>query len=228
MTDRQRRECMACYYAMVTEVDLYYGKLLDWLDETGQADNTIVVFTSDHGELMGAHGLYCKNISAFEEVYHLPMVVAGPGIAQGLACDARVGLHDLGPTLLEMAEVSPIDFGGESRAFAQLLADPGGEAARKWNEAYAEYFGNVFRYWQRVLWQDNWKFVFNGYDMDELYDLAADPGEIQNLANNPEHRPRVESMMKRIWQIMKQTGDKAADLTYPGTRVGAIGPRAMP
>lgn len=226
MTDRQRRECMACYFATVTEIDQQYGKLLDWLDETGQASNTIVVLTSDHGELLGAHGLYCKNISAFEEVYHIPLVVAGPNIAAGESCDARVGLHDLGPTLLELTGAQPIDTQGESRSFAGVLANPQGDEVADRNESFGEYFGNVFRYWQRVLWQDNWKFVFNGYDIDELYDLASDPGELNNLIHDDAYRNQAEAMMKRVWQIMRETGDKAADLTYPGTRVGIVGPRA--
>ncbi len=227
MTDRQRRECMACYYGMVSEVDQMYGRLLDYLDQTGQTSNTVVVFTSDHGELMGAHGLYCKNISAFEEVYRIPLVMAGPGINAGATCDARVQLHEIGPTLLELAGAQPIDTEGESAPFTSILETPDGPDAAARTEAYAEYYGNVFRYTQRVLWQDNWKFAFNGYDIDELYDLSADPGEMNNLAASDANRDRMVAMMKRIWEIAHATGDPMARLTYPGTRVGIVGPRSV-
>ncbi|MFH1568764.1 MAG: sulfatase-like hydrolase/transferase, partial [Gemmatimonadota bacterium] len=103
MTDRQRREAAACYYASITEIDQQMGRLIDRLAAAGQLDRTVVVFTADHGELLGAHGLYCKNFSGAEEIYHVPLVMAGPGVAAGAVSDARVGLHDLCPTLLELA-----------------------------------------------------------------------------------------------------------------------------
>jgi arylsulfatase A-like enzyme len=226
LTDDQQRQCMACYYAMISEIDTFYGRVLDWLDRTGQAENTIVVLTSDHGELLGAHGLYCKNISAFEEVYHIPLVMAGPGIAAGATSSARVGLHELGPTLLELAGAEPIDTAGESRSFADVLGEPAGRAAAERQQAYAEYFGNVFRYTQRVLWDGNWKFVFNGYDRDELYNLDDDPAELRNLIDEAAHRHRAVSMMKRIWQIADDSGDPMSKLNYPGCRTGMVGPRA--
>lgn len=107
-----------------------------------------------------------------------------------------------------------------ARSFAQLAADPHDD----WTEAYAEYYGNVYRFSNRVLWGGPWKLVFNHFDMDELYNLDDDPRERINLAALDEHQPRVEAMMRRIWQIMRDTGDVMADHHYPGARLAAVGP----
>ena len=96
------------YMASVSYIDAQVGRLMQALDRLGLRDDTIVVLTSDHGELLGSHGLFCKNFSAFEEVYNIPMVVAGPGVAEGVESDARGGLHDLCPTLLDLAPAAPI------------------------------------------------------------------------------------------------------------------------
>ena len=90
-TERQKKEAAACYYASITEIDAQFGRLIDLVEQAGQLDNTIVVLASDHGELLGSHGLYCTNYSGFEEVYHIPLVVAGPDIAKDEVSQASVG-----------------------------------------------------------------------------------------------------------------------------------------
>jgi len=226
MTEDQHRTCMACYMAMITEVDQFFGRLLKQLDESGQADNTIVIFTSDHGELLGSHGLYCKNVSAFEEVYRIPMLIAGPGIAAGEESSARVGLHDLAATLPELADAESLNTEKESRSFASLLgADRA--ADNDWQIGYAEGEGNVFRYTHRVLWDGNWKFVFNGFDEDEMYNLADDPYEMNNLINDPEHQQRADELMATTWRIASDCNDPIAPVHYPGLRLGRVGPLAV-
>jgi arylsulfatase A-like enzyme len=224
LTDRQKRQAMACYYGLISEIDEQFGTLLDLLEKRGKLDDTVIVLTSDHGELLGAHGLFMKNTGAFEEVYGIPMVVAGPGIARGKTVDARVGLHDLCPTLCELAGADPIDTRGESRSFAPLLRDPAGEAA-SFQDGYAEYFGT--RYWltQRVFWDGSWKLVFNGFDEDELYDLASDPGERRNLARDPAHAARYTQMMAKVWARMRQVNDRPLlDAKYLALRYAVVGP----
>ena len=114
-TDREHREAAACYYASISEIDQQFGRLLERVERAGQLENTIVVMTSDHGELLGAHGLYCKNIGAFEEIYNIPLVMAGPGVAPAAVSDVRVGLQDVGQTLLELVGAPPLnDIDGSS------------------------------------------------------------------------------------------------------------------
>ncbi len=221
-TDREHREAAACYYASISEIDEQFGRLLDRVERAGQLENTIVVLTSDHGDLLGAHGLYCKNVGAFEEAYNIPMVVAGPGVADAAVSDARVGLQDVGETLLEMAGAQPL---GEidGRSFAPVLARP--HETADYQEGFAEYYGGRYIVSQRLLWDGDWKFVHNGFDYDELYNLAEDPYEMNNLAQNPAHAHKTEEMTRRMWQIVVESGDHSLYNThYPTMRIATGGP----
>ena len=225
MDDRQKREAAACYYASVTEIDKQYGRLIDLVENAGQLDNTIVVLTSDHGELLGSHGLYCKNYSGFEEVYNIPMVIAGPGIASGQVSDARVGLHDLCPTLLDLVDVEGIDV-ADSRSFATVL----GESADTgdFQKGFAEYHGGRYRVTQRVVYDASWKLVMNGFDFDELYNLDDDPYELTNLASDPTYRDQLRDLTKYMWQVIRDTGDRSLwNSQYPILRVAPFGPEIL-
>jgi len=242
LTEREKKEAAACYYASTTEIDEQYGRLIDKVEAAGQLDNTIVVMTSDHGELLGAHGLYLKNIGAFEETYEIPMVLAGPGVAAGPGAgdvEARVGLHDLGPTLLDLCGAEAIDTAGESRSFADLLREPAAHLDA-WQTGFAEYTGGRLHITQRVVWDGDWKLVFNGFaGCDELYNLAADPGEMTNLLAAPggvedqrelgdlpaDTRAAAERLYARMWQAIRDTDDhELANLHYPILRVAPLGP----
>ena len=223
MTPHQWRLARTCYYARITEIDRMAGRLLERIERAGQLENTVVVFTSDHGRYVGGHGMDGHNIGAFEELYNIPLIAAGPGIASGAVTDARVGLHDLCPTLLELAGLPPFE-SPDSRSFAGVLCDPTGHE-REFTTGYAEYFGS--RYWltQRVLWQDDWKMVFNGFDRDELYNLREDPFETTNLANDPAQRARHRRMMAEIWRLVRRTNDATLlNGQWFGLRLGVVGP----
>lgn len=223
MSDHQKREAAACYYASITEIDAQYGRLITKLEKTGELENTIVVFTSDHGELLGAHGLYCKNVGAFEEVYNIPLILAGPGLARGQVSKARVGLHDLCPTLLELAGLPPIGQ-PDSRSFAAAAKDPANNS-KNFTTGYAEYSGTRYSYTQRIAWDGPWKFVLNGFDFDELYNLEEDPHELQNLAGVKENQEHVKHMMKLIWRRIRETGDHTLlNTDYPAVRLAPYGP----
>jgi len=225
LTERQRKEALACYYALMTDVDKQFGRVLDLLEETGQLENTIVVHTSDHGEHCGAHGLYMKNIGAFEETYHIPMVFAGPGVAEGQVSSARVGLHDVAPTLCELAGAEPI-VNSDSRSFAAVVRDPARpHADDDWQTGYAEFEGTRYHFTQRICWDGDLKFVWNGFDEDELYDLAADPGEMINLIADPAHREDAQHMMNLAWDYAAKTGNHTLiNTNYPILRHAIVGP----
>ncbi|MBT5828975.1 MAG: sulfatase-like hydrolase/transferase [Candidatus Latescibacteria bacterium] len=225
-TDRHKKEAAACYYASVTEIDEQYGRLIDLVEKAGQLDNTIIVLTSDHGELLGSHGLYCKNYSGFEEVYHIPMVVAGPGITDDKVSDARVGLHDLCPTLLDLVGSNEIDV-VDSASFAPVLRNPESESAN-FQKGFAEYHGGRYRVTQRVVYDGAWKLVMNGFDFDELYNLDDDPYEMTNLIDVAEHRPRLRELTKYMWQVIRDTGDRSLwNSQYPVLRVAPFGPEIL-
>ncbi|MDP6777570.1 MAG: sulfatase-like hydrolase/transferase [Candidatus Latescibacteria bacterium] len=221
--ERNWREARAVYYSLVTELDAQFGKLLDQLENAGQLDNTIVIVMADHGRYMGAHGLDAHNYGAFEEAYNIPLIVAGPGVATGVETAALVSIVDLCPTLLELTGARPIGV-PDSRSFAPLLADPVSQASN-YDRCYAEFFGTRFLTTQRILWQGDWKLVFNGFDYDELYNLKDDPHELNNLAADPEHRDRMVAMMSEIWKIVHETDDQALLGThYAPMRIAVVGP----
>jgi arylsulfatase A-like enzyme len=225
MTDRQRREAAACYYASITEIDQLFGRLMKLVEKSGQLENTIVVVTSDHGELLGAHGLYCKNVSAFEEVYNIPLIIAGPEIPKGLLSDARVGIHDLAPTLLDLAGAESIR-APDSRSFAEVLHDP--KKAVEFRTGYAEYNGGRYRFTQRIFWEDSWKYIHNGFDFDEMYDLSTDPNETKNLSSSPAHQERAKYMMGQIWKRIRDTNEHTLlNSNYPATRAAPYGPKVL-
>jgi len=227
LSDDEWRQALACYYGRITEIDAQLGRLLRVLDETGARDNTIVVFTADHGKYVGSHGFEAHNVGPFEEIYNIPLVVAGPGIASNVRTSARIGLHDLCPTLIELAGAEPIDV-PDSRSCCELLRDPAVNE-QAFDSGYAEYHGTRFPLAQRIYWQGDWKFVFNGFDFDELYNLAADPAEMRNLAGDPEQADRVCSMMSEIWTRLEKTGDRALlNSHYYSMRFAAVGPNKTP
>ena len=223
LDEEQKRLARACYFGSITEIDGQFGRVLDFLERSGQRQNTVVILCADHGDLLGAHGLFYKDISVFEEVYRVPMIVSVPGGAGGAVCDARVGLHDLCPTLLELAGCESFA-AADSRSFAQLLNDTD-QVSDDWKRGYAEYYGNRWRLTQKVVWDGDWKFAFNGFDFDELYNLAEDPYELRNLAADPAHEEQVKKMTRLLWRYVRETGDTPlADLHYPALRLGVVGP----
>lgn len=225
VTDEQWRQALACYYARITEIDQHLGGLLDQIDQAGQLDNTVVIITSDHGKYVGAHGMDAHNFGAFEELYNIPMIACGPGIASGVASEARVGLHELCPTLLNFCGAQAID-GLDGRSFATVLSGDVA-SAQEFDSGYAEYFGTRFGLTQRIYWQGPWKFIFNGFDGDELYNLADDPHEMKNLAGLPEHQDRVRAMMASVWRRIRDTADRTLWRSqYYSMQFAAVGPGA--
>ena len=225
MTEQRWRMALACYYARITELDVQFGLLLERIEASGQLENTLVVISTDHGRHLGAHGMDGHNFGPFEEIYRIPLVTSGPGVPSGATTDGRVGLHDLCPTLLECVGLAPLDV-PDSRSFAPLLRDPSG-AAYSFTTGFAENHGTRFTLTQRVCWDGDWKFAFNGFDEDELYDLAGDPWELTNLAQDPAHAERVRQMQRAVWRTIVDTHDKPlVGSQYYALQLGVVGPHA--
>jgi choline-sulfatase len=185
-------------------------------------DNTIVVCVSDHGDALGAHGIYTKILFSHEPVYNVPMVLAGPGIAQGQVTSARVGLEDICPTLLELTDCEPIP-SLDGRSAADLLADP---AAHEddWTFGYAENYGTQLLFTQRLVWDGDWKLVYNGFGKSELYNLAEDPEEMTNRIDDPEADEHLRRLAKKLWRRARETGDIEIQGTPPCFRFFPYGP----
>ena len=225
VTDDQWRMARTCYFGRVTELDAEFARLMRHLESTGALADTIVIVTADHGRYVGAHGWDAHNFGPFEEIYRVPLIASGPGIASGKETGALVSLIDLCPTLLELSGCEPID-ALDSKSLTALLADPS-QHEPTFNTHYGEYHGTRFSLTQRILWEGDWKFVFNGFDFDELYNLTDDPHEMTNLIDQPEHADRIRAMMAGVWRIVRETGDRALEEShYYSMRMACVGPNA--
>ena len=180
-TPEQIAEARRQYSAAVEQLDDEVGRILDALERSGQADNTYVIFTSDHGEMLGDHGLYTKSVP-YESASHVPLIVAGPGITGGRTCDTMVELIDLSATICEMADVAP-PHGMDARSIMPVLR---GDSDRHRDEAVSML--NHFR----SICDGRYKLVQHVNAGGELFDLAQDPAEQTNLiADLPDEAGRL-------------------------------------
>jgi arylsulfatase A-like enzyme len=180
--------------------------VLDALDATGQADNTLVIFLSDHGDYVGAHGLYLKGAPAFREAYHVPCIMRWPqGIRHpGRVVDEFITLADFAPTFLELAGVQP----AQPMTGRSLLPFLHGETPVDWPDAVFSQFNGVELYYtQRAVTTREYKYVYNGFDFDELYDLRQDPLELVNRADDPAYREIKHDLVRRMWRFAAQEED---------------------
>ena len=225
VTEEEWRMARACYYGRITEVDAEFGRIYNYLEKEEQLDKTLVIVCSDHGRYVGAHGFDAHNWGPFEEIYRIPMLVAGPGVVTEQACGSLVGLQDIGPTILEYLGISlgEIDT-ADSTSFAAVLRDPSLEVR---DTFYAENHGTRFALSQRVLWRGEWKYAFNGFDFDELYHLQADPYEMKNLIDDSKHKDVAQSLMRDIWNWMRESNDRTLlETHYFSMRIGGVGPNS--
>jgi choline-sulfatase len=148
------------------------------------------------------------------------LILHGPGIPAGRQVSQVASLLDLAPTLVQLTTGE--SFPGHGRSLVPLLQQ---EAAEWEPVAFAECHGQRFYYTQRIIWRDHYKYVFNGFDEDELYDLAVDPYEMSNLATDPAYRPVLEDMAARMWQTIYQTDDaNMYKAQYGMFRFAPVGP----
>jgi arylsulfatase A-like enzyme len=208
LSEREVREAVRHFWAYCTYLDDMFGQLLKALDATGQADETLVLFTSDHADYVGEHGLFAKGIPCFQGAYHIPAVVRWPrGVRDpGRRVDAFVSEADFAPTLVEAAGLA-LDAGLTGASLMPFLR---GETPPDWRDAiHTQCDGVELYYTQRSVMTRDYKYVYNGFDWDELYDLRKDPEEMVNLASDPAYEPVKREMCRRMWQFAYEEDDSA-------------------
>ena len=214
MTPRERREVTAAYYAMIEQVDDHVGRILKMLDDTGRRENTIVIFMSDHGELLGDHGMYLKGPHMYDCSIRVPLILSWPGhFKAGLKSDALVELVDLVPTLLDALHM-PIPNRVQGKSLFDICTGKAGPHNHK-DHIYAEYY--VGQPFHRHLKPDplvtmvrnrtHKCAVYAGIEVGELYDLRADPDEFDNLWDDPRHRDLKMDMIKVCFDASILTQD---------------------
>lgn len=211
MSDRDHRCIIAAYYAMVKLIDDQIGRILTHLAERNLLDDTLVIYMSDHGEMLGDHGIYLKGPFFYECLTNVPLIFSWPRmLPKGVRRNALVELTDLVPTLLELLDLE-IPAGVQGRSFLPLLKDSSAKDFHR--EDVFSAFYNALAYndppaYVSMLKNSRYKIVVtHGFDTGELYHLEADPGEHCNLWDHPDYTAVKIQMLKRLTDRMAWTAD---------------------
>ena len=189
---------VALYYAMITHMDARIGELMAQLKEKGLLENTIVVFASDNGLALGSHGLLGKQ-NLYEHSLGVPLIVTGPGVAAGRRSDALVYLHDLNPTLCELAGLKA-PTGQDAQSFAGVLA---GTTNKHRDELFYAY-GNV----QRGITDGRFKLIrYTQINKTQIFDLPDDAREQKDISTTPEGVSVMFRLTARLQELQTQLGD---------------------
>ncbi len=195
------RQRIAMYYANLAHLDDCVGQVLRALAELGLAEDTLVVYTSDHGEMLGEHGLWNKFVF-YEPSVGVPLILRGPGVGGG-RCAVPVSQTELCATLLEVCGITPPS-GLDGGSLAPFLAEP---ARRRDQAVYSEFAlrGKSAKY---MIRRGDFKYCFYVSDTPELYNLREDPQEMRNLAGQAEYREKAEQMKAELfaWYKPPETG----------------------
>jgi arylsulfatase A-like enzyme len=193
------RVMLAEYYRYVSYLDAEIAYVLDALDKSPHANNTIVVFAADSGVARGSHGLIGKQ-NLYEHSIRVPLVIAGPGVPKDKRTAAMCYLFDVLPTLGKLCGVTA-PTASEGSEFTATLLDP--NRAARTNLVFA--YRNV----QRAVRDDRWKLIrYPQVDRTQLFDLLADPDEVTDLAGKPEHAAKVKELLTLLEAEQKRYGDK--------------------
>jgi choline-sulfatase len=186
------------YYAIITHMDHEIGRILTALEHSGKADNTYIIFSSDHGLAVGHHGLMGKQ-NQYDHSVRMPLMIAGPGIEGGTKSDALVYLPSIFPTTCEIAGL-PVP---ETVDFPSLKSIIDGEKEK----VHDAIFG-CYRHFQRMIRTDQYKMIMYPHiGMQQLFDLEKDPGEMVNLIDDSEYQTVKQDLFKRFLELQQEVGD---------------------
>ncbi|HVY21045.1 MAG TPA: sulfatase-like hydrolase/transferase [Bauldia sp.] len=202
MTDRDHRLIRAAYWAMIDLIDVQVGRMMQAIADLGQADNTLMLFMADHGEMLGDHGVYLKGPFLSDPAVHVPLVIHGAGVQRGLRSRALVEAVDLVPTVLDAAGIAiPANVQGKS-LWPLLTGKVDPDHHRE--DIYSEYY-NAAGMMQRFNWKlsllrnDRYALIsMRDHDEGELYDHQNDPLESYNLWDDPAHQAIKAQMLNRL------------------------------
>ena len=198
LSPQQCRQALAAYYGLVEEADANVGRLVDAVRSGPDADNTIIIYTSDHGDMAHEHGMWWKS-NFYEGAANVPCILSWPNhFSEGLVVDEIASLIDIGPTILDLAGAPPLpDVSG--RSFARLLQ---GDAIPDWpNEIFCEYSGLLGDQPSCMVRSGKWKLnYYSEFDSCQLFDLDSDPDERNDIgtpSRSLNNRSRTESQDRR-------------------------------
>jgi uncharacterized sulfatase len=198
-SEEQFKDYIRRYYGYCAYIDSQIGRVLTALTESGLDENTIVIFTSDHGDMLTAHGMvYKMNRCGYQELANVPLILRVPGVTKfGSVVRSLTSSVDILPTLIELFDL-PQTEGLQGRSFAKVL---------KWPQA--SFRDRIFIHWSNnsfVTFDGRWKYALHWKDnVDELYDLKDDPGELHNLWSDLSFREMAEQQRKSIIDWLHET-----------------------
>ncbi|MDG2127031.1 MAG: sulfatase-like hydrolase/transferase [Fuerstiella sp.] len=204
-TPRETQREIAAYYAVISYMDEQIGRIMAALNDSGKADNTVVIFSSDHGLSVGSHGLRGKQ-SMYEHTIGVPLLMQGPGIPKATKFDAQCYLRDLFPTLCDLAGID----------------GPGGQidglSLKPVLDGKTEYIHNFvvgyFRNFQRMIRTDEWKYIeYPAVNRQQLFNLKQDPYEQTNMVANEAHAATRDQLKMQMRDWFRNQGDSV----YVGT-----------
>lgn len=206
------RRMVAHYFALITHIDDQVGRLTRYLAETEKLDNTLIAFISDHGEMLGQHGFTSKRV-LYEGSVKVPCILSWPA-ALKTPCRVQTPLAgvDLMPTLLDLAEI-PLESQVDGRSLAADLlqatepeVQPIFSEISTWQALQCSSDNEEELAAQIMVRDGPWKYIWNRFDTDELYNLDPDPQEMQNLAPDPDQKNRINAIRDLIRQMIQKTG----------------------
>ncbi len=187
------------YYAIITHADYHIGRILDALEKSGEADNTIIIFSADHGLACGQHGLLGKQ-NQYDHSVRMPLVISGPGIKANKKLDTMVYLQSAFATTCDLAGIDT----PKTVQFPSLMPILTGKKKKLYNSVYGAY-----RNMQRMVRTEKYKLIrYPHVGEVQLFDMENDPWEMTDLAENPKYASTVKQMDIELRQWMKLTGDK--------------------
>jgi arylsulfatase A-like enzyme len=193
------------YLGEIALLDDQIGRLLAALDRLDLAANTLVIYTTDHGDMCGGHGMMDKHYVMYDDIMRVPLLLRWPGVLPAAHTSDAFVIHalDLARTILEVAGIDPPpSFVG--RNLIDIVTGTGDERS----DVFGQYQGtHQGLFSQRMLRDRRWKYIYNPAAEDELYDLAADPGELRNLAVDPAHAEQLHQMRERMGAWMAEIND---------------------
>ena len=201
---------IAAYRGYCSFIDAQVGRILDRLGELGLAGRTLVIYASDHGDLLGSHRMFNKGFAMYDENCRIPLVVRWPGVVEPGVCDRFVTIADLMPTVLSAAGIEPPS-GIDGRSLGPLLR---GEPTGWPDDVLVEFNGYESSLASiRMVRTRKWKYVYNPLSIDELYDLETDPNELVNLANKVAFKHVLRRMKERLLARLRATHDGIVAVT---------------
>lgn len=211
LSERDHRYIKAAYYAMVDLIDAQVGRLVNFLKETGEYENTIIVYMSDHGEMLGDHGIYYKSMCLYEGAVHVPLIIHYPKMIQPCRYSQNVELMRIAPTLVEAAGL-PAEIGMQNKSLWKNMLERdievGEDTITEYYNSLVCNFGMPKENYNTMVRSGNYKIsLCHGTNEGELYDLSKDPNETNNLFYSQEYSEIKQDMLIRLCNKMAWTTD---------------------